>query len=247
METKNRSLAVLNRDVIKYIAMFTMLLNHIVHSHVFALSPLVSIVFEDIGYFTAPVMCFFMVEGFQYTRSRWKYGARLFVFALISQIPYELAFRWGQANMIFTLFLCFLILVAMDKIENTFLCTVVCTLLVMISAVSDWAFLAPVLTILLRQSGTSRKKMAASYGVVCVVFVLLNMGNLTVQPGNPSWSVVCQAAGTGIGILAAAFTVLVLYNGKRMEHGKNFSKWFFYIFYPAHLLVLYWLKTFVFV
>lgn len=247
METKNRSLAVLNRDVIKYIAMFTMLLNHIVHSHVFALSPLVSIVFEDIGYFTAPVMCFFMVEGFQYTRSRWKYGARLFVFALISQIPYELAFHWGQANMIFTLFLCFLILVAMDKIENTFLCTVVCTLLVMISAVSDWAFLAPVLTILLRQSGTSRKKMAASYGVVCVVFVLLNMGNLTVQPGNPSWSVVCRAAGTGIGILAAAFTVLVLYNGKRMEHGKNFSKWFFYIFYPAHLLVLYWLKTFVFV
>ena len=39
--------------------------------------------------------------------------------------------------------------------------------------------------------------------------------------------------------------VLVFYNGKRIEHGKEASKWFFYIFYPTHLLILYLLKTFV--
>ncbi|MDE7258355.1 MAG: conjugal transfer protein TraX, partial [Lachnospiraceae bacterium] len=32
--------------------------------------------------------------------------------------------------------------------------------------------------------------------------------------------------------------VLVLYNGRRAEKARNFSKWFFYLFYPAHLLIL---------
>lgn len=245
MKTERMNLRVLNRDIIKYIAMFTMLLNHIAHIGLFPLSPVLYEVFEDIGYFTAPVMCFFMVEGFQYTRSRKRYGLRLLLFAVISQIPYELAFHYGSMNMIFTLLLCFLILTAMDQIENTAACTVVCTILVLISGISDWAFVAPVLTILLYQSEGNRKKMALSYGMVCLVFVLLNMGSMTTEPGNPTPEIIFRSLATGIGILAAGFTVLVLYNGKRIECGKNISKWFFYIFYPAHLLILYLLKTFV--
>ena len=31
-------------------------------------------VFIYIGYFTAPVMCYFLVEGCRYTRSKLKYG-----------------------------------------------------------------------------------------------------------------------------------------------------------------------------
>ena len=54
----------LNRDIIKYIAMVTMLLNHI--ANVFL--PHGTILYEilvDIGYFTAPTMCYFLVEGYQ--------------------------------------------------------------------------------------------------------------------------------------------------------------------------------------
>lgn len=245
MKTEHMNLKVLNRDIIKYIAMFTMLLNHIAHIRLFPLSPMLYEVFENIGYFTAPVMCFFMVEGFQYTRSRKRYGLRLLLFAAISQIPYELAFHYGSMNMIFTLLLCFLILTAMERISNTVVCTVICTMLVLVSGISDWAFVAPILTILLYQSAGSRKKMALSYGFICLVFVLFNMGSKTVEPGNPTPGIILRSAATGIGILAAGFCVLVLYNGRRTKYGPNVSKWFFYIFYPLHLLILYLLKTFV--
>ena len=116
----------MNRDQIKYVAMFTMLLNHI--ANVF-LEP-GTFLFEvmvDVGYFTAITMCYFLVEGYGYTRSKEKYGKRLLLFALISEIPFCLAFTeegtisFVSMNMLFTLFLCFLIhshhLLIYDKIH----------------------------------------------------------------------------------------------------------------------------------
>lgn len=40
------------------------------------------------------------------------------------------------------------------------------------------------------------------------------------------------------GIALAGACIMCLYNGERMESGRTFSKWFFYLFYPAHLTVL---------
>lgn len=91
-----------------------MLLNHIAN----VLLPENTILWEvfiDIGYFTAITMCYFLVEGFYYTHSRRKYGERLLIFAGISQVPYMMAFDFSQLNMIFTLFICFMILVIQDK------------------------------------------------------------------------------------------------------------------------------------
>ena len=66
---EQKDLCVLNRDVIKYIATFTMVLNHI---GVLFFSPgtLLRELMVDIGYFTAPVMCYFLVEGYYHTHSR---------------------------------------------------------------------------------------------------------------------------------------------------------------------------------
>ena len=89
----------LNRDQIKYIAVFTMLLNHVANIFLqpgtFACEAL-----KDIGYFTAPVMCWFLVEGYRYTRSVKKYAGRLLIFAVISQLPYYLAFAPESARKI---------------------------------------------------------------------------------------------------------------------------------------------------
>lgn len=141
----------MNRDQIKYAAMFTMLLNHI--ANIF-LEP-GTFLFEvmvDVGYFTAITMCYFLVEGYGYTRSKEKYGKRLLLFALISEIPFCLAFTeegtisFVNMNMLFTLFLCFLILYAMEKIPSGTR-RILCILgLVFASAYSDWALLAPIFT-----------------------------------------------------------------------------------------------------
>ena len=135
---------ILNRDIIKYIAMITMLLNHI--STVF-MEPgtFLAELFLDIGYFTAITMCYFLVEGFHYTRSRKKYGQRLAVFALISEIPYCLAFteqgviEFYGLNMIFTLLLCFWILCAMENIPAGAVRNVLIALLIFLSLFCDWA------------------------------------------------------------------------------------------------------------
>lgn len=248
METESISgtgLRVLNRDVIKYIAMFTMLLNHI--AHVFLPSGTVLCeVFEDIGYFTAPVMCYFLVEGYDYTRSKTKYGLRLLMFAVISQIPYSLAFQFGNLNMIYTLLCCFLILVVMEKLTNPFLRMIVGMLLMFATLVGDWALLAPIYTVMIRNSKGNPKKMAFSYGVAYALFVFMNMQSYMYNmQGGGTIHVIVRTLLSGLGIIAAAVVVLVFYNGERADKGRNFSKWFFYLFYPAHLMVLYLIKVYV--
>jgi hypothetical protein len=50
----------------------------------------VPIIMHVIGRITAPVMMFFISEGYRYTRDRKKYLERLLIFAVISHIPYAM-------------------------------------------------------------------------------------------------------------------------------------------------------------
>lgn len=241
-KTAALSLRILNRDVIKYLAMFTMLLNHIAHVFLARGTPLYELL-EDIGIFTAPVMCYFLVEGYGYTRSKLKYGLRLLLFAALSQIPFWLAFGYKGLNMIYTLLCCFLILVVMERVGSPMIRAVLCTLLTLATVVGDWAVVAPVLTVFLANGRGDRRRTALGFGAGYLLFSTLNVQNF-MQGQQGDWTVyaVTHAALSGLGILAAGVAVLVLYNGERAKKGRNFSKWFFYIFYPAHLLVLYIMK-----
>ncbi len=231
----------LNRDTIKYIAMFTMLLNHI--SSIFLdHGTFLAELFQDVGYFTAPVMCWFLVEGYQYTRSKKNYAVRLFLFALLSEIPFCLAFSYeGEfqfvgLNMLFTLFFCFLILAAEEKIANYFFRWLIQILLVLATVICDWPLMAAIYTIMFSHTRQSKKKAAVSFGAATLIFAGFMYGNNSFS--YPAAEAVLRTFCSSLGVIAAGVVLLCFYNGKRAERGRTFSKWFFYLFYPVHLLIL---------
>ena len=232
----------LSRDAIKYIAMFTMLLNHI--AQIFMTPGLLQEALIDIGYFTAPVMCWFLVEGYGYTRSKKRYALRLAVFAALSELPFCLAFTWDGVlsyygmNMIFTLLICFLILLAEEKMRPGLPRRLVQAALALLTAVlpSDWPLLAPVYTLLFAWArGSRRRTKWAFFWAGAALWAMLWLGSVG---WLPVWRGLLYACGGTAGMILATVAILYCYNGRRAEHGQRFSKWFFYWFYPVHLLVL---------
>lgn len=233
-QTQSPGWRVLNRDVIKYIAITAMLLNHI--ANIFLVpGTLWYEVLVDIGYFTAITMCYFLVEGFRYTHSRKQYALRLFGFGVVSQVPFSMAFaqngilEFQDFNMMFTLFLCFCILLCIETIRNRFLRGVLIVLLIFGSLFCDWALLAPVFTLLFAWAGGNRTRQKAAFGAAAPLY-----GGMAGLGSGQVW----EAVGCAVPILVSAFVILYLYNGRRAARGRTFYKWFFYAFYPAHLLVL---------
>lgn len=233
-QTQSPGWRVLNRDVIKYIAMTAMLLNHI--ANIFLVpGTLWYEVLVDIGYFTAITMCYFLVEGFRYTHSRKQYALRLFGFGVVSQVPFSMAFaqngilEFQDFNMMFTLFLCFCILLCIETIRNRFLRGVLIVLLIFGSLFCDWALLAPVFTLLFAWAGGNRTRQKAAFGAAALLY-----GGMAGLGSGQVW----EAVGCAVPILVSTFVILYLYNGRRAARGRTFYKWFFYAFYPAHLLVL---------
>ena len=83
----------LNSNHIKLIAIIAMTIDHIAD----LLYPgmpnnIISNIMHIIGRITAPIMFFFICEGFYYTKDLKKYITRLFIFSLISHFAYCFAF-----------------------------------------------------------------------------------------------------------------------------------------------------------
>lgn len=229
----------MNRDTIKYLAIIAMVCNH--YALVFLETGIVLYeVLVDIGYFTAVTMCYFLVEGYHYTKDRKKYGQRLFVFAVLSQIPYMLALPYKQLNMMFTLFICYCILQVMDSTRSEYDKNRIVFLLSTVTVIADWALLAPLFTILFAKSRGDKQETRKAFGISAAALVVMNL--LTFAMEYPVGEAVLKAFCSGIGILVAGLVLTCLYNGKQAARGRTFSKWFFYIFYPAHLLALGFLR-----
>lgn len=84
---------------LKIIAIFAMLIDHIAWAFV-PLESALGQIMHIIGRLTAPIMCFFIAEGFYHTKNIKKYALRLGIFALISHIPYNY-FMFGNLPLSF--------------------------------------------------------------------------------------------------------------------------------------------------
>lgn len=258
----------LNRDIIKYIAMFTMTLNHLSLTGFIGNYELAK-QFTYIGYFTLITMTYFLVEGFAYTRDRMKYGRRLLLFAVLSEAPFLYALKIApgesfssdqvELNVIFNLFFCFLILTALESAQTAGMKILEIAVLFIGSAMSDWSVMAPAFTLIFYFSahgwkkpcphmngipyGTARARREKIGYLLCLLFFiictsLMSAVYLLSLRGNGIDILYLFDPESISGPLLSFLVICFLYNGKRMRHGKAFSKWFFYIYYPAHLAVI---------
>lgn len=177
-----------------------------------------------IGRWAFPIYCFLLVEGFQKTRSRKKYGLRLFLFALVSEVPFDLAFYGSpfsqtHCNIFFTLLLSVIMMELMEKAEER---------------LGDWrlralcqagAFLCAALAAELIRCDYGAKGILA----VALLYVFRKKKGAQLLAGCAAflWEITAPLA----------FLPVAFYNG---EKGLKL-KYVFYLFYPGHLLALYFL------
>lgn len=230
----------LNRTQLKYIAALAMLIDHIGMMFIPITTP-VGTLCRVVGRLTAPIMCFFLAEGYEHTRSKLKYGTRLFVFALAAQPFYAYAhgntFFEADFNMIFTLFLSFLVLLCFDRIENSVLKMLGAAAIVWLSSYGDWGVTAPLWVLGFYVFKNDKSKTLFYYSAIAGLWIFRAVYN-AFSMGFLWRYELCQ-----LGLFMFPFMYLC-YNGEKGSDSR-FSKWFFYGFYPLHLFVLAALKNFV--
>ena len=230
---------------LKCIAMVTMLIDHMGY----VLFP-GYVIFRIIGRLAFPIYCFLLVEGAVHTSNWKKYLGRLFLFALISEIPFNLAIGgklWypEAQNVLFTLMLGLLAIRLLQEPLNRRSQG--------IDAGHDGVSLAGrnqtlitgirvVLVLALVLLAEFARTDYGAGGVIIILVFYLFRSQLLLK--SAVFAAAIAFLYGGIENFAILSLVPILgYGGKR---GPGAWKYFFYVFYPAHLLLLYLLAAYVF-
>lgn len=186
-------------------------------------------VLRGVGRIAFPIFCFFLVQGFLYTRSREKYMMRMMLFAVVSEIPFNLAlyehamYRPHQ-NVYFTLLLGLVMLTLWEFIGERIKHPGLAALL-QFGGAAGLMYLSAVLLTDYKYKGL----------ILILVFYLLRFS----QPLSCAGGAVAMYWEWPYVLLA--FPPLLLYNGER---GRQ-NKYFFYLFYPCHLIFIYLMRLLV--
>ena len=230
----------LDRTQLKLIAICAMVCDHAAWGFVEFMSPLGQIM-HVIGRFTLPIMCFFIAEGFRKTSSKSGYIKRMMLFSIVAMLPFYLFFKElyeYRQNIILDLLLGLLLLAVLDnKTFKVWLKVLLAAVLFLISAsIGGWVIM-PMLYILVFYYVKGFKRQAiwfCSLTVTLEVFLIAAVElNRVLHFSKYDWPWYDK-----LYFLGFMLPLLVLrhYNG---EKGKTvIGKYFFYIFYPAHFLVL---------
>lgn len=194
-----------------------------------------------LGRVAFPLFCYLIVEGFLHTHDLKKYLRNILVFAIISEPIYDYVytesfFDFQQQNVMFELLLGLLLLSVLKQLQN----------------LSNWKAytLDAVLIVAAALMAEHVNLDGGVYGILLVATFYLFRKNRNVMLLAAVGAILlsfCHVIGGGFEFtlknmldldVAAAFASLLfiaLYNGKR---GLKL-KYFFYVFYPVHLALLY--------
>ena len=181
-----------------------------------------------IGRMALPIFAFCIAEGFSHTRDRRRYLYRMGLFALLSEIPFDLVtsgkvLEFSHQNIMMTFFWAILGLMIYEQVRNRRYGQILGAAVLLLFPVSS-LFL-----------GLDYQILAV--GLIILYYLLRNKAPLINNLAAMAYHVLLRNVGIyWFGVLG--FVPVLLYNGKR---GRGL-KWFFYLFYPLHLLAIYILK-----
>lgn len=236
MEKKKNGIS---SDLLKWIAVVTMLIDHIgaviveqTDLYFKMYGKETDLILRGIGRLAFPIYCFILVEGFYHTRSRKKYFGNLFLFALLSELPFEMAFlgktSFGFRNVYWTLLIGFLVMLGIEE-------------------VGKWAerkeekrkgFIEDLCMLLVAAAGAGGAELLhTDYGAIGVLLIYI----LYRAREDRLRQCIFGAVAMAYEITApVSFYLLYHYNGIRRQKRL---KYFFYAFYPVHLLLLYFIRV----
>ena len=227
----------LNANQLKLIAILAMTVDHAADLIFpgFPGNP-IALILHTIGRLTAPLMWFFICEGFHYTSNLPNYLARMFVFSMISHFAYCFAFGinmipftdgiFNQTSVIWALFWAIVALWVLNDADmfKEWQKGLLLILINLITFPADWSCIAVMAIVSMYSNRGHLKKQirgmmfwVAIYSVVS--FFLVNKVYAVVQLG-----------------VVLVYPLLYQYNGQKGT--ANWMKWFFYLYYPAHLMVV---------
>lgn len=221
---------ILNAAQLKIIALISMLTDHLAVCFAELLPEWGYNVMRGVGRLAFPIFCFLIVEGFEKTSSRLKYCLRLLVFALISEVPYDMLmhrawfYPYGN-NIMFTLMLTVLVLWIVDVLQKKGTPGIIAALSIAITV------------------GVAAYFLHLEYSWKCIAIAMLfyvAKNDDAVKYAGTACILLINTTITGLNAVFA-LPLIYLYNGKK---GKT-QKYFFYIFYPVHILALGIVKCFL--
>lgn len=227
--------------ILKWIAIVAMTCNHAGYIFYPHLPFTARTVLITVGGLTFPIMAYLLVEGYVHTSNLKRYAARLAVFALIAEVPFWI-FLGHEGNVLATLLGGLVVLWIFDNVDNDWLRTLGILAVVLVTWFCDWGGIGPVIILLFYRLRTSH------WGIAASMVLPVALGVASILPhfmrGLATGSLVnLPFLLYYLGGNVAAIPLLMAYNGQR---GAFPLKWFFYIYYPAHIAVLGLIHLFVF-
>jgi len=246
-----------NAYTLKWIAVIAMIANHVAIAWnpilpLWLLFPLYAV-----GGLTYTIMAYFVVEGYKYTSNLGKYIFRLVIFGVIAQAFHPMvlgitAMMPGPfLNILFTITLSLIVLLAYDKIKIRFLFWVFFIVACFVAMYMDLFFigvLVPLLYYAIKKESRRRTLPGIIAGIIFLVFGLMTAAQVLIAPHVPGMEQELQYTLDNMGMTAefmlamptfalGCFAGAILIRNYNNDRGKP-AKWLFYVAYPVHLAVI---------